>query len=193
MKNSQIVPKSKRAKEIHEIYIEDIGEYIYNYKDISTLTVLVWGPSENYDPSKELIRNKRIEMLNALRTEGHNAVFSEEVREDVQALKEIGNFNIEEMIQIKGADMVCLLWGSEGAIGESYDFSTSKINAQKIILFIEKKDGVAYSDSMIENLRVLGGKIEEYDDSDLKACRVVGKAIDWSKKFRNAKYKLTEG
>lgn len=191
-----IVPKSARAQEIHETYTKAIEEYIKDFKEKTSLTIMVWGPGEAYDAADgkiKLIRDKRIEIINALRRDGHNAIFSEELSKEIESLKEVGNFKIEELIQAHCADMVCLLWGSSGSIGEAHDFCNRKEIAQKMILFVEKTDREFYATGMIKIFQGYGGRLEQFDEIDLKACNVVGKAVEWASIFRGVKYLVQAG
>lgn len=190
-----IVPKSERAQQMHEQYKMDIEGHINDFKALP-LNIIVWGPGEAYDAAQgklKLIRNKRLEMLNALRQDGHNANFSEELREEIKSLKELGNLKIEELIQAQCADMVCLLWGGSGSIGEAHDFGNLKEIAPKIILFVEKIERETYADGMIEQFLTLGGHLERFDENDLTACKVVGKAVGWALRFRKNKYLCQAG
>lgn len=190
-----IVPKSERAQQMHEQYKMDIEEHIHDIKALP-LNIIVWGPGEAYDAAQgklKMIRNKRLEMLNALRLDGHNANFSEELREEIKSLKELGNLKIEELIQAQCADMVCILWGGSGSIGEAHDFGNLKEIVPKIILFVEKIERETYADGMIEIFLCQGGKLERFNEADLIACNVVGKAIGWASRFRKVKYLVQMG
>lgn len=185
-----IVPKSSRAQERHDSFIQAINGHIKDCLAMP-LTILVWGPGKSYENADGMIKmigEKRVEMLNTLRLEGHNAIFSEELNKEIEALKEIGNFKIEELIQAHCADMICLLWGSSGSIGEAHDFCNRKEIAQKTILFIEKNDKEFYGEGMIEIFESFGGKVEKFDENDLKVCNVVKKAVKFASTLRKGKY-----
>ncbi|MBI5651480.1 MAG: hypothetical protein HZC40_13715 [Chloroflexi bacterium] len=136
------------------------------------LHVLVWGPGTK---SSSPVRNKRIQIRDDLLRRGHNAMFSEE-------LKDIGDdlpTKIQELAQIQEAHLVIsLLEDAPGALAEAHDFANRQDTASKFFFLIPKKYQGGYSaKGAILILSQLFNCVHWYDEGEIQNCTVLTQAL----------------
>lgn len=156
------------------------------YEEAATypLAILVWGPAE--DDSIEY--RKRCEIREALRRDGHQASFSEELQPPD------GDWNPldAELLQAEECDLIVVLYGSRGTQSEVDTLLTQRDFAWKAAIFIaaEQYPRVMSSASKgtWEDLGRRSQRIFQYTDAELEQCLVVTQAVELARKARIAAY-----
>ena len=149
-----------------------------------SLAVLVWGPA----PSNSIEYRKRCEIRDALKQDGHDAAFSEDlIGPDPISADPLD----EELLQADAADLIVVLYGSRGTQTEIDVLLGYPRFADKSLIFIH--------DQMYENVRGsvakgLWAKLGKYADvvkyttEQMEACEVVARAHDKAELYRRAAY-----
>lgn len=149
------------------------------------LTILVWGPGQN---GGELYA-KRVQIRDELRREGHAAVFSEEVDQDLPVADL--SAKARELLQALSADFIVVIDGSYGANSEVHDFGGfyQEIGS-KMLIFVDSvtKEGYSYK-GLLSILSDLYGNVETYEyPKDIHECHLLGKVRTKVKVLRWAKF-----
>lgn len=136
------------------------------------LKILVFGPSPNLKHAPGFMADlakKRMEIREALRSDGHEAVFPEDLVA-VSMDPAINNEYIWEQMLVKQYDMVVNLVGSPGAIAE-LSLCLQETLARKAALFFNREhvDGLVYKQA--EVIAALGAHLHTYTYPDgLTSC-----------------------
>lgn len=149
------------------------------------LMVLIWGPGK----SGGALYEKRKQIRARLIKEKFAAAFSEDLCKIPQ---EGDSLRVEEMIQASEADLVVLLYGSPGSIGEFHDFAQTKAIVSKMEIFVDsrQKDGYAFAGTLRE-ANVQFGNVHTYVyPDDVTQCHLLGKVLTRLETMRRTKWAM---
>lgn len=147
---STIVPMTPDARRLYE------EEFLPRYKELlesverTPLVILVWGPG----PSGEDLYEKRVQILNALRTCGHTALSSEQI--DADCPIKYMSAKARELLQAKAANFIVVIQGSPGSTAEVHDFAGFIQDiGPKMLIFIDERfrEGYSYTEHYMRMLR----------------------------------------
>jgi hypothetical protein len=151
-----------------------------------SLDILVWGPAQ----SDSLEYRKRVEIRDALREDGHNADFSEDLLPPDPPPDPLQ----DELFQVDAANLVVVLYGSRGTQTEVDRLLSHSQFAEKALVFLTPETLAAalgsVSQATWKTLQKVG-QVFEYTTAQLEACWVVGKACEEAQVLRRAAYAAT--
>jgi len=180
-----LVPLTDEAQKEQERFLSELRKQVERIKKIS-FTVLVWGQSEDADTP---VSQKRANIRDHLRRNGHNALFSESISDDAcfKGLSE----KSKEFAQAKSAHLIIiLLEGSPGALAEAHDFCNHPDLAGKFYIIIPDNYKNGYSvKGAIKDLSDGYGGVYWYHEGEIESCRVLEKAINRVEARRNIHYR----
>ena len=183
--NTLPIPLTEEAQKERERFLSEVQKQAGRARKIS-LTVLVWGPSENTDNA---VAVKRMNIRDRLRKIGHNALFSEEIsdKDFFKGLSEKG----KEFVEVVSAHVVIvLLESSPGALAEAHDFCNHPDLAEKFYVMIPQQYKEGYSgQGAIKDLDDGFGGVYWYAEGEIESCRVLEKAVDRVEARRNIIYR----
>lgn len=135
-------------------------------------SILVWGPSPK---KKGAVSRKRKQIRDSLIKNGHNAMFSEDIPPSPTEVSE----KSKEFAQALAAHMVIVLVeDAPGALAEAHDFCEIPELIQKIFVLVPKKYEAGYSSrGALADLSEGYGSVYWYEESELKSCQVLARAI----------------
>lgn len=148
--------------------------------------ILVWGKSPTSDSP---VARKRVEIRNALKQLGHNALFSEDIPST--ASNAYDSEKTKEFPQAMAADfIIVLVEDAPGASAEAHDFGNHPDIAVKIVVFVPERYSEGYSaKGAIKDLEDGYGGVYRYAPSELTECRVLTKAVTRVEARRNMVYR----
>ncbi|MGO9603652.1 MAG: hypothetical protein ACLQAT_09690 [Candidatus Binataceae bacterium] len=139
------------------------------------LRVLVWGPAlpavgQLPDP----IQEKRIQIKEALKAEGHYAYFSEDLVPSASPLP----VNFLEAVQAREMDAVVALATTHGAVGEVHEEGIQL--GKKLSLWLSPAARGKYLDmGMRHNIEASGGRVVYFQNSHVSACALTLASVDF--------------
>jgi len=187
-----LIPKSQRAKEYHKkVYHRRREKYLRQVKKI-IFSILVWGPGEK---GKEDLYKKRLDIVNYLRLQEHDAFFSEEEDPEMGA-GDYPTVKAREFIQALAADLIVILRCSFGSTAELHDFADYEELASRMLLFIDRETNSSYSNQgVVKELGEIYRDVYQFSyPDDIQACNVASKVLyrvrlEQHREFRRRKHK----
>ena len=152
----------------------------------SRLSVLIWGPGEQWD--KDLY-GKRVQIRDKLQELGHEAEFSERIL--TPSVREAGgiNLSVAELLQAREYEYIVSIMESPGSIGEVHDFCREPEIAHKMTICINEEHLSGYSAQGV--LRIFEGNhghIEKFKfPDDIIGCHLLGRVVEQVEKRAEAK------
>jgi hypothetical protein len=181
-------PKTPAARKALEEFKLSVRGELDRMGEVA-LSILVWGPSPT---SASPAAKKRIEIGRALSEAGHNAMFSEQLFDQVP--KAGWSAKALEYAQAKHVHLIfILLEDSPGALAEAHDFIWFPNLAPKctVLVPLEYRSGYSALGALKEHQDSTNG-VEWYTRADLEACRVLGSVMRRSESMRLRVYRLRD-
>jgi hypothetical protein len=155
----------------------------------TTLGILVWGPG----PTAGGLFDKRRQIRNKLREDGHAALFSEDIAPD--NFSPAWSLMDQELAQALVIDCIILLYSSAGSIGEAHDFAQYSQVAEKMLVFVDQRDRHGYgAQGALKDLHDRHKNVEFFVyPKDVIECNLLEKVLlrvatlqiaKWRKSFR---------
>jgi hypothetical protein len=155
-----------------------------------TLSIFVFGPNEAQNP----LSAKRIETINSLRSLGHAAFTGEEmvpklIEIDVKNGHHEKPFNYYERILAEKADFIIIFCASPGSIGETHEFLSAPVIAQKTLVCIDEAFNDGYtSNGIVTGHKLINGQVIKYKSpDDLIQCKLKTSVLNRTEDFQIAK------
>lgn len=185
--NTSPIPLTEEAQKERERFLSEVSKQVERTRKIS-LTVLIWGPSENADNP---VAVKRVNIRNHLRGIGHHALSSEEIS-DKDFFKGLSEKS-KEFLEVESAHVVIvLLESSPGALAEAHDFCNHPDLAEKFYVMIPRQYKDGYSGrGAIKDLDDAFGGVYWYAEGEIESCRVLEKAVNRVEARRNMIYRYS--
>lgn len=170
------------AEEQRKRFEKQYREFLMRSREVS-LSILVWGQSP---ASQSRVAKKRVEIRDELQRLGHHAVFSEDLP-NIEGFSE----KSKEFAQAQAADLVMiLLEDSPGALAETHDFCNHPEIAPKLTVMVPSKYRGGYSaKGAVMDFDAAFGGVFWYDDDDIDACHLCGRAVQRAEAVRNILYR----
>jgi hypothetical protein len=171
------------------LYTEDILQVIAALNNIK-LSILVFGPSPTvtHPPGFPAdLAKKRVEIRDVLKTDGHEAVFPEDLMSG-SIDPAIDNAYLWEQVLVREYDMVVTLVGSFGAVDELSLFHKDHL-ALKAALFFNQDHAGGLPFQHARALEKLGAALHTYVyPVDLTSCNLMKEVRDKVYAVRVAKF-----
>ncbi|MEX0289945.1 MAG: hypothetical protein AB3N14_12625 [Flavobacteriaceae bacterium] len=155
------------------------------------LDILVFGPQTKKmsDDERTLaLQNKRIEIRDRLREEGHNVFFAEELVEEGLSGK-LGNMMTQEELLLMECDLVVALVESKGTLVELGVITSKESYSKKAHCFLDKDHCAGLAHQACENAKAKGAFYTNYKHpEDLDLCHLLGYIRDSVEETQLAKY-----
>lgn len=179
---TRLVPKSKPAIEYHESVFRPRLEALRKEIEAVPLTVLVWGPGE----STATLFERRVDILNALRSRNINAEMSESLTTDGTEW----SYQSQEYMQAIAADLIVILCASPGSIAELAAFSADEHLARKMVVFIDRRHDPSYvSQGPARDMSVFGQLHYYTAPDDFKSKKLVNIVLHTVRKHQIAAWR----
>jgi hypothetical protein len=139
----------------------------------TTLGILVLGPG----PTAGGLFDKRRQIRNQLREDGHAAIFSEEIAPD--NFSPAWSLMDQELAEALAIDCIILLYSSAGSIGEAHDFAQYSQVAGKMLVFVDQRDRHGYGGKgALKNLQDQHQNVEFFVyPKDVVECNLLEKVL----------------
>jgi hypothetical protein len=175
-------PLSPEAAELLRKLRPRIAERLAEVKKIP-VSVLIWGPGSG---SPNPMASLRSELRSRLRSEGHAAIFSEELCDSSSP----DSIRLQQLAQVQEVDLVVSLPVTPASIGELHDFAADRRANAKILAFLNRHHLEGYSaQSLTAISTMLSCRVEYYaDESDTDG--IVEITLSETQKIREMKYLL---
>lgn len=145
------------------------------------LRILVFGPAATNPSSAERVqalRQKRVDIRQALVDAGHVAVFPEDIVEPGLP-PPVNNPVLQEMLLLKEYDYVVVLVESPGSNVELGMITSTKRFAEKSHLLIASEYGTGLARSACQLCETLGGAVSEFEyPRDITECHLLSKVLN---------------
>jgi hypothetical protein len=147
------------------------------------VSILVWGPNPQLNSDCARLRK---ELRNVLRTNGHAAIFSEELYDP--ALPD--SLRIQQIAHAQEFDLIVSVPEGPGSIGEVHDFAADRRVDAKMLIFLPAEHMDGYSPKSLQALESLvSAQIVKYSENDGSEF-IVGRVIEEAQRIREIKYIL---
>jgi hypothetical protein len=175
------VPPSPEPEELYK-ELERRSEHWEDQVLRISLNILVWGPGKGGGALYE----KRLQIRDVLRQQGHDARFSEDVRRK----SKLGKLSLrhEELLQALAADLIVTLYCSPGSIAEVHDFARLDVLGRKMLIFADEDTREGYGgQGLLRELLEDSKNVEYYTPDDITQCHLLGKVQGKVRKLQLAK------
>ncbi len=188
---SPLRPKTHKAAEYHSrVFAAKVEGKLEEMAKLP-VSVFVCGPSEPQD----LLCKKKIDIVNALRENSHDAMLGEE---EVEELKQrdrasgrpVRLDNVYENEIASAADVVVILRGSPGSVAEFHEFFQNPNIEAKMYVFADGAHDAGYSSAGALNMHeLLQGKVVRYKSpDDITNCTIKTRVQEIVSNFQAAKW-----
>ncbi len=163
--------------------LEELHQNIRNIH----FNILVWGPTLDSKSHPQLAQKRR-DILESLSGKGHTVNLSEEL-----ALHPIDGVNIpidtQESYQLEQFDLVILIAGSYGSLGEFHQYALTNAKRMLIWLPLAAQDGFAGT-GLAETLLAQRNPPIYFEQNDVKSCVLLKASEDWIQRLQILEFRL---
>ena len=156
-----------------------------------TLKILIFGPDSNgtsTDVRVNAIKNKRIQIRNHLISEGHTAVFPEDIV-DPNAAPPMNNPAIAESLLMREYDVIINIVETPGSIAEAGKISEHSALAAKSLLFICDQYCTGFPYAACQQAKQIGAELSTFSyPNDVTQCHLLTKVCDMINKIQLVKF-----
>lgn len=158
----------------------DVKALIEKTLKSTSLEILVFGPAvspPSTDPHIASLQAKRVEIKRRLLDEGHSAQFGEDVY-DPTLPAHLADPLLQEIVAMKAADLIIVLVGSPGAIGEAVTIARDQSLCPKahFYCFEEHKDGLVVRH--LTFIEAFGARCDLMSLHAVQACHLTSAVVE---------------
>jgi hypothetical protein len=175
-------PLSVEAQSLLQTIRPKIRAQLQSIRSIP-VAILVWGPNPQLNTECAKLRR---ELRNVLRTNGHAAIFSEELYDPNLP----DSLRIQQIAHAQEFDLIVSVPEGPGSIGEVHDFAADRRVNAKMLIFLPAEHIDGYSPKSLQALESLvSAQIVKYSESDSGEF-IIGRVLEEAQRIREIKYIL---
>jgi hypothetical protein len=158
----------------------DVRALIDRHLRATKLEILVFGPAvhpPSTDPYVASLQQKRKQIKERLLSEGHNALFGEDIV-DPSLPSHLTDPLLQEVVAAGEADLIVVLVGSPGSIFEAQAISSRRELCAKAAFycFEDHEDGLVVQH--LRYMRTFGATCQLVSLADVNACHLTAAVLD---------------